>query len=70
LKHDQSTGLNALTSKASPTDYPVVASSKAPAFPAQAIIDNAGDGYTAEQIATEIFDNLPLERVRGVLRFA
>jgi uncharacterized protein (DUF433 family) len=38
--------------------------------PAQAIIDNAEDGYTAEQIATEIFDNLPLDRVRGVLRFA
>lgn len=38
--------------------------------PAQAIIDNAEDGYTAEQIATEIFDNLPLDRVRGILRFA
>jgi uncharacterized protein (DUF433 family) len=38
--------------------------------PAQAIIDNAEDGYTAEQIAKEIFDNLPLVRVRGVLRFA
>jgi len=38
--------------------------------PAQAIIDNAEDGYTAEQIATEIFENLPLDRVRGVLRFA
>ena len=38
--------------------------------PAQAIIDNAEDGYTAEQIATEIFDNLPLDRVRGVLSFA
>jgi len=38
--------------------------------PAQAIVDNAEDGYSAEQIATEIFDNLPLVRVRGVLRFA
>ena len=38
--------------------------------PAQAIVDNAEDGYTAEQIATEIFDNLPLEHVKGVLRFA
>lgn len=36
----------------------------------QAIIDNAEDGYTAEQIATEIFDDLPLDRVRSVLRFA
>jgi uncharacterized protein (DUF433 family) len=38
--------------------------------PAQAIVDNAEDGYTTEQITTEIFDNLPLDRVRGVLRFA
>jgi uncharacterized protein (DUF433 family) len=38
--------------------------------PAHAIIDNAEDGYTAKQIAKEIFDNLPLVRVRGVLRFA
>lgn len=38
--------------------------------PAQAIIDNAEDGCTAEPIATEIFDNLPLDRVRGVLHFA
>lgn len=37
--------------------------------PADAIVDNARDGSTAEEIATEIFE-LPLERVRGVLRFA
>jgi uncharacterized protein (DUF433 family) len=37
--------------------------------PAQAVVDNAKDGFTAEQIATEIFE-LPLERVKGVLRFA
>jgi uncharacterized protein (DUF433 family) len=37
--------------------------------PAQAVIDNARAGCTAEEIATEIFE-LPLERVRGVLRFA
>jgi uncharacterized protein (DUF433 family) len=37
--------------------------------PVQAIVDNAKDGFTAEQIATEIFE-LPVERVRGVLRFA
>lgn len=43
---------------------------KGTGVPAQAIIDNAEDGYTAEQIATEIFENLPLDRVRGVLRFA
>jgi uncharacterized protein (DUF433 family) len=34
--------------------------------PIQAIIDNAGDGFTAEQIATEIF-GLPVEVVRRVL---
>jgi uncharacterized protein (DUF433 family) len=37
--------------------------------PVQAIVDNAKDGFTAEQIATEIFE-LPVERVREVLRFA
>ena len=37
--------------------------------PAQAVLDNARAGCSAEEIATEIFD-LPLERVRGVLRFA
>ncbi len=36
---------------------------------AQAVVDNAKDGFTAEQIATEIFE-LPVERVKGVLRFA
>ena len=36
---------------------------------AQAVVDNARDGFTAEEIATEIFE-LPLERVRSVLRFA
>ncbi len=37
--------------------------------PAQAVLDNARAGCSAEEIATEIFE-LPLERVRGVLRFA
>jgi uncharacterized protein (DUF433 family) len=37
--------------------------------PAQAVVDNAMDGFTAEEIATEIFE-LPLERVKAVLRFA
>jgi uncharacterized protein (DUF433 family) len=36
---------------------------------ADAVVDNAEDGFTAEQIATEIFE-LPVERVRAVLRFA
>jgi uncharacterized protein (DUF433 family) len=37
--------------------------------PAQAVLDNARAGCSPEEIATEIFE-LPLERVRGVLRFA
>ena len=37
--------------------------------PAQAFVDIARAGCMAEEIATEIFE-LPLERVRGVLRFA
>jgi uncharacterized protein (DUF433 family) len=36
----------------------------------QAVIDNAEDGYTPEQIAGEIFEGLPLDRVRSVIRFA
>ena len=38
--------------------------------PAQAVIDNAEDGFTAEQIATEIYDGLPLEPTRRVIEFA
>jgi uncharacterized protein (DUF433 family) len=38
--------------------------------PAQAVVDHARAGYGAEQIVTEIFEGLPLERVRAVLRFA
>lgn len=37
--------------------------------PAQAIVDNARAGCSAEEIATEIFE-LPLDRVQAVLRFA
>lgn len=36
---------------------------------ADAVVDNARAGCSAEEIATEIFE-LPLERVRSVLRFA
>jgi uncharacterized protein (DUF433 family) len=36
---------------------------------ADAVVDNAKAGCTPEEIAKEIFE-LPLERVRGVLRFA
>jgi uncharacterized protein (DUF433 family) len=37
--------------------------------PADAIIDNARDGFTAEAIA-EMFEGLSVQRVRAVLRFA
>jgi uncharacterized protein (DUF433 family) len=37
---------------------------------AQAVVDNAKAGFTAEQIVSEIFEGVPIERVRGVLRFA
>ena len=37
--------------------------------PAQAVLDNARAGCSAEEIATEIFE-LPLEHVQGELRFA
>ena len=38
--------------------------------PVQAVVDNARDGYTPEEIAGEIFEGLPLDRVRSVIRFA
>lgn len=37
---------------------------------AQAVIDNAEDGYTAEQIANEMYDGLPVEPARRVIAFA
>ena len=37
--------------------------------PADAIIANARDGFTAEAIA-EMFEGLSVQRVRAVLRFA
>ena len=38
--------------------------------PAQAVIDNADDGFTAEQIAAEIYRGLPVEPTRRVIEFA
>ncbi len=38
--------------------------------PVQAILDNAEDGYTAEQIAAEIYHGLPVEPMRRVIEFA
>jgi uncharacterized protein (DUF433 family) len=38
--------------------------------PVQAVLDNAADGYTAEQIAGEIYHGLPVEPARRVIDFA
>jgi uncharacterized protein (DUF433 family) len=38
--------------------------------PAQAIIDNADDGYTAEQIVTDIYPSLRVDPTRRVIEFA
>jgi uncharacterized protein (DUF433 family) len=38
--------------------------------PAQAVIDNADDGYTAEQIVADIYPSLPVEPTRRVIEFA
>ena len=37
---------------------------------AQAVIENADDGYSAEQIVTEIYPSLPVETARRVIAFA
>jgi uncharacterized protein (DUF433 family) len=39
-------------------------------IPAQAVVDNADDGYSAERIAAEIYDGLPVEPARRVIAFA
>lgn len=39
-------------------------------IPAQAVVDNADDGFTPEQIASEIYDGLPVEPARRVIAFA
>ena len=37
---------------------------------ADAIVENAAEGFSAEEIATEVFEGEPIERIHGVLRFA
>jgi uncharacterized protein (DUF433 family) len=39
-------------------------------IPADAVIDNADDGFTAEQIVAEIYPSLPLERARRIIAYA
>ena len=38
--------------------------------PAEAVIDNANDGFTAEEIVADIYDTLPLAATRNVIAFA
>ena len=39
-------------------------------IPVQAVIDNADDGFTAEEIVGNIYPSLPLEPARRVIEFA
>ena len=39
-------------------------------IPAQAVLDNAEDGYTPEQIVAGIYPSLPVEPARRVIAFA
>jgi uncharacterized protein (DUF433 family) len=39
-------------------------------IPADAVVDNAGDGLSAEQIVAEIYPSLPLDRARRILAYA
>jgi uncharacterized protein (DUF433 family) len=38
--------------------------------PADAVLANAADGYSAEEIAEQIFEGVPADRVRRLLEFA
>ncbi len=46
---------------------PVIRGTRAPA---QAVLDNADDGYTAEEIVADIYPSLPVEPTRRVIEFA
>lgn len=39
-------------------------------IPADAVVDNAADGYSAEQIVAEIYPSLPLGRAKRIIAFA
>ena len=39
-------------------------------IPADAVIDNADDGFSAEQIVAEIYPSLPLDRARRIIEYA
>ena len=39
-------------------------------IPVQAVLDNADDGYSAEEIASTIYEGLHVDRARRVIAFA
>jgi uncharacterized protein (DUF433 family) len=39
-------------------------------IPVQAVLDNAEDGFTAEEIVAEIYPSLPLDRARRIIAYA
>jgi uncharacterized protein (DUF433 family) len=39
-------------------------------IPADAVLDNAEDGHSPEEIIAEIYPSLPLERAKRILAFA
>jgi uncharacterized protein (DUF433 family) len=39
-------------------------------IPVRAVLDNAEDGYTPEQIVAEIYPSLPLDRARRIIAYA
>lgn len=46
---------------------PVVAGTR---VPADSLIEHVEDGFTPEEITTEIFPSVPLSRARRILEFA
>ncbi len=38
-------------------------------IPADAVLDNAEDGYSPEEIVAEIYPSLPLERAKRILAY-
>ena len=39
-------------------------------IPADALIENAEDGFSAEQIVAEIYPSVPLNRVRNIIAYS
>jgi uncharacterized protein (DUF433 family) len=39
-------------------------------IPVEALLDNVKDGFSAEEIAAQIYEGLPVERARRIIAFA